>query len=782
MDPISVPGTLDSLPAIGRYVVAAAKEAGLDKTASYRLRLAVDELATNSIVHGYEEQGLSGDLDVRADITDQTLTITIEDTGPAYDPRSTAPPDTLDTALEDRPIGGLGVYLTLRGVDQFLYERDDNRNRNIFVVNRPQAAGVDDAPGPAMENRRILLTVDDSAIIRTLLANQLKRLGYFVREAGTGQQTLDALKRQKFDLLLLDASLADSKSEDILRAVKSDPATRSVAVVMLALPDQVTANELEQFITQGADDYILLPRPTSKDGASGASAAQIEHYSPALFTARVAATLELRRLREMERAESSRMLKLAQDLHQVILPLGMALSEEKNMDRLLEQIFDKARDLCRAEAGTLYRASSAALEPVIAYNNAPKTGQPLDAKSLPTLSLNGQSDPRSPAAHVAATRQTLNIIDVYADVSPYTEALKESDKQRGYKSVSAIATPLVDSRADLIGVMELVNPRDAAGDIVPFDGHDQLVLESLASQATVALNNQLLRRREEQLLIVERDVQVGRDMQQRFLPATLPQPPGWEIVACFHPAREVAGDWYDAFQLPHNRIGLVIADVCDKGVGAALFMSLMRSLIRAFSQQNFSLGWTDVLSNLSAVSGVKSGAQPPLQSKKRLPAPGTTALQNAIMLTNNYVAKTHLDMNMFATLFFGVLDPATGLLLYVNGGHMPPAIIGPEGIKQRLKPTGPAVGMMPDATFEIQEARIEPGDILYTYSDGVTDARDPNRKLFGEKRLVELLSTPAASAGELQERVDRALQAHIATAPQFDDITMLTVYRGAAAS
>ena len=95
----------------------------------------------------------------------------------------------------------------------------------------------------------------------------------------------------------------------------------------------------------------------------------------------------------------------------------------------------------------------------------------------------------------------------------------------------------------------------------------------------------------------ERDVQIGRQIQASFLPQTLPQVANWEIAARFQPAREVAGDWYDAFQLTHGRVGLVIADVCDKGVGAALFMALMRSLIRAYAQQNYALRWLDALAS-----------------------------------------------------------------------------------------------------------------------------------------------------------------------------------------
>jgi phosphoserine phosphatase RsbU/P len=277
----------------------------------------------------------------------------------------------------------------------------------------------------------------------------------------------------------------------------------------------------------------------------------------------------------------------------------------------------------------------------------------------------------------------------------------------------------------------------------------------------------------ESLLKLERDVQIARKIQESFLPSELPQPAGWEIAARFHPAREVAGDFYDSFQLTQGRrVALVIADVCDKGVGAALFMALFRSLYRAYSQQNYSMRWTDVMDE--GFTRGKDGSSP----RKRLaPQTGTVALKNAMNLTNDYLLRNHADANMFATTFFAVLDPATGQVNYVNGGHNPPVIIGPDGIKDRLKATGPAPGIVPDVDFQIGQTQMEPGDLLFAFTDGVTDAKNPAGQLFTEKRMLALIEPPAESALDLLNRVDEELRAHISTALQFDDITMLAARR-----
>ena len=127
---------MDSLKAIAEYVMAAAAAAGLDKRISYKLRLAVDEIATNIIVYSYEKAAHEGILALRADLDQQSLTIAIEDTGTPFDPTQKSTPDDLDKPLEQRQLGGLGIYLASQGVDQFIYERVGDRNRNIFIINR----------------------------------------------------------------------------------------------------------------------------------------------------------------------------------------------------------------------------------------------------------------------------------------------------------------------------------------------------------------------------------------------------------------------------------------------------------------------------------------------------------------------------------------------------------------------------------------------------------------------------------------------------------------------
>lgn len=134
---LTVPAAVESLSAVSEYVKEAAAAAGLDARATYRLRLAVVELVTNTITHGYEEAGLFGTVELQAEVGERVLTLTLEDSAIPYDPLQTPQPDDLCAPLEERKIGGLGVYLALKEMDAFRYERVGDRNRSVIVMNRP---------------------------------------------------------------------------------------------------------------------------------------------------------------------------------------------------------------------------------------------------------------------------------------------------------------------------------------------------------------------------------------------------------------------------------------------------------------------------------------------------------------------------------------------------------------------------------------------------------------------------------------------------------------------
>jgi sigma-B regulation protein RsbU (phosphoserine phosphatase) len=447
--------------------------------------------------------------------------------------------------------------------------------------------------------------------------------------------------------------------------------------------------------------------------------------------------------------------RLKIQLEQEILPLGIALSTERDVDVLIERVLDEAKKLTRADAGTIYlRTKDDHLAFAIMKTDSlgiargGGTGTPITLPPLPLRDPeSGEENLDNIATYVTWKNHSVNISDVYATEDFDFSGAREYDTQLGYRAQSCLTTPLIDHKNRVIGVLQLFNAQTPQGEVVPFSEYHQLLVESLASQAAVVLNTQRLLNKQERLVAFQRDVQTGRRIQADFLPRNLPNLEGWEIAARFYPAREVAGDFYDVFPLASGNIAVVMADVCDKGVGSALFMALSRSLLRAYS-------------------GQLAGSQTP------------DAVLQAIHRTNDYITTNHASMYMFVTTFFGVLDPASGLLTYINAGHNPPMVIGAEGtVKNELMPTGPAVGMIAGAEFDTQWVSLAPGDLLFTYTDGVTEARSPMQSLFSDQRLLKLLQRTPISAADVVDRVERDVRAHMADAPAYDDITMMALRR-----
>ncbi len=214
-----------------------------------------------------------------------------------------------------------------------------------------------------------------------------------------------------------------------------------------------------------------------------------------------------------------------------------------------------------------------------------------------------------------------------------------------------------------------------------------------------------------------------------------------------------------------------MADVCDKGVGAAMYMAIFRSLLRAFSDQQYILRWAGVSSRNQMES--ETG----IFRRDAILASGAPSLKNAIDLTNNYIATEHGNSNMFATVFFGLLDPTDGTLIYINAGHEAPLVISNGILKTRLNPTGPAVGMLPNMEFKIERVSLSPGESLLLYTDGVTDALNAKDEQFSEESLIAAAIKPSASAQTFLSDIVAAVDTHIAGREQYDDITLLAVTR-----
>jgi serine phosphatase RsbU (regulator of sigma subunit) len=340
-----------------------------------------------------------------------------------------------------------------------------------------------------------------------------------------------------------------------------------------------------------------------------------------------------------------------------------------------------------------------------------------------------------------ANRFDLVLLDIEMPEMDGYQVLSTMKSDEQLRHIPVIMVTAVDEIESAIRCIEM-----GAEDYLPKPFNPVL----LRARIGACLEKKHLRDKEQMYLkSLERELEIGREIQAGFLPTGLPQAPGWEISACLKSARKVAGDFYDAFYLEsEQKICLVIADVCDKGVGAALFMTLFRSLLRFTMQAKDSLG------------------------------EGSSAdkLKYAATLTNNYIAETHGETGMFATIFFGLLDPSNGMLTYINAGHEHPLVVYPSLYCTPLRNTGPAVGVIPNVNFAVRELQLHPGEIFFAFTDGAPDSLDPAGNRFGRERLVSILANHTSAQGLLTD-VYKQITEYMGEAEQFDDITLLAVRR-----
>jgi phosphoserine phosphatase RsbU/P len=314
--------------------------------------------------------------------------------------------------------------------------------------------------------------------------------------------------------------------------------------------------------------------------------------------------------------------------------------------------------------------------------------------------------------------------------------LRQSVLDLGLRSILCVPMQL---KGVVTGVIYVDNQLQA-GIFAPADLD---LLAAIALTAAIAIENARLYQAAIEQGRLERELQMAREVQVRLMPRTTPQRAGWEFAARWEPAREVAGDYYD-FITDHSdgSVGLVIADVTDKGMPAALYMALTRSIMRA--------------------STIAAGSTP----------------AEAITQANRLICADAAS-DMFVTLFYGRLDPATGSLTYVNAGHNPPMLFQ-RGRSQpiALTRTGLAIGIEAGWQYEQSTVQLEQGDWLFLYTDGVTDAVNAAGQSYDKSALVQcLVDHCRLGADEILAGLDQSLCAFVGDTAPFDDITTMLVRR-----
>jgi len=271
------------------------------------------------------------------------------------------------------------------------------------------------------------------------------------------------------------------------------------------------------------------------------------------------------------------------------------------------------------------------------------------------------------------------------------------------------------------------------------------VLTTLASVAAIRVENARLAEEELERERLGRDLQVASEIQQRFQPAAAPQIAGYELQGISFPCFEVGGDYYDFIQREDGKLVVALGDVSGKGVAAALLMSSLHASVHAQAGTHDSL-----IKTIGAV--------------------------------NRYLVES-FPPNRFVTLFYAELDPKKGSLSFLNAGHNPPLIVHAGGTMEQLAAGGLPLGIMTDADFREGHTKLYPGDVLVIYSDGVSEAVNPNGEEFGPTRLYEVVAHNLdSSAAGIRDRIEAALTKFCQGTPAADDITLVIVKRQAEAA
>ena len=294
------------------------------------------------------------------------------------------------------------------------------------------------------------------------------------------------------------------------------------------------------------------------------------------------------------------------------------------------------------------------------------------------------------------------------------------------------AIPLIVPGAQPVGVIAISEEIFSQPQVDIRERDLQMI--AFLNQAARALQAVRLRRQELTL--------AGR-VQASLMPERMPEIPGWQVAATWKPARETSGDFYDFVPLPDRKIGIVMADVVDKGMGAALLMALSRTLIRTYAGEY------------------------------------SNHPERLLQVTNQRML-TDIEAGMFVTLFYGILDPATGALTYSNAGHPPPYLFTPDADPgtRALTGSGMPLGISAEATWQQGRQEIPPGAMLLLYTDGVIDAQNPFGEFLGEEGMLKIIRTRIGqTAKSVQESLLATLGDFAGSEPQTDDITLMTIIR-----
>ena len=295
--------------------------------------------------------------------------------------------------------------------------------------------------------------------------------------------------------------------------------------------------------------------------------------------------------------------------------------------------------------------------------------------------------------------------------------------------------PMRDAENNIIGVFQIMNKKNAR-----FGPADEEFLAGLSIHAALAIRQAALHAQVVEKKKLEYEISVARDIQQNLLPKQLPQIANYEFAGLNLPSEMVGGDYYDFIPMGDDRLCFAIGDVAGKGIPAAFLMATLRTALHAHSGDGDTLPLAQLLTKI------------------------------------NRLIFNSAPHNMFITLFYGILEPATGRVTFVNAGHNPPLFLKGNGELQQLRTGGITLGLKKEVQYDLAEILLRPDDILLLYTDGISEAMDAQHNEYGEERLIQILrENRELPAEKITDSIVNDVQRHRGSAPQNDDITLAII-------
>jgi serine phosphatase RsbU (regulator of sigma subunit)/DNA-binding NarL/FixJ family response regulator len=533
-----------------------------------------------------------------------------------------------------------------------------------------------------------VMIVDDHSMVRRGLASILRvRPGLqLVGEANNGQEALQMCERVRPDVVLMDLVMPEMDGAAATRALRE----LCPEIQVIALTSFKEKELVQGALEAGAIGYLL----------KNISADELADAIRAAYAGRPTLAPEV-----------AQVLLQAERLEQLARALIDAPPDASELPELLAEHVPTMFPGCQVQIH---------LFPEQTLLRHPKDSPPIERSLWKWLGSSTENHCFLPGARLP-----------WGDVQP--------------ADVGVITSPLTAGESlDPIGGILLSRQQEpgAIADLLP-------TVRSLSAQIASALQSARVHAQTQAHQKVARELAMAGQIQASFLPSELPRLPGWQLAATLEPARETSGDFYDIIPLPNQHLGILMADVADKGIGPALYMALSRTLIRTYAAEY--LTRPDLV--LSAT--------------------------NRRMLADAHAG-------LFVTAFYGILDPTTGDLTYSNAGHNPPLLLSAQNREtaHSLSKTGMALGAVEDASWETRKTRIEPDDVLILYTDGITDAQDDEGEFYGSERLHQFVQSTVPRrvshrnlALVLQDSLLSEVREFMGDTQQYDDMTLMVLVR-----